>query len=110
MKARQCPVDGSCPLITGWEAFLAHVYEVHTEGPEANRWETVDRLLRRGHRPVPSQVVPKVTADPRTHALWALLGGDETRARETVLSMTDEERRTLSAAAARLIDLAWSAA
>lgn len=46
-RTRECPVNpnGCAPLI-GWEAFCTHVYEVHTEGDEVQRYETADRLMR----------------------------------------------------------------
>jgi hypothetical protein len=49
-KARVCPVDPEvCGSITGWEAFLAHIYEVHTEdGKGYDRHEVVQRLLEQG--------------------------------------------------------------
>jgi hypothetical protein len=49
-KARVCPVDpDACGSITGWEAFLAHIYEVHTEdGKGYDRNEVVQRLLEQG--------------------------------------------------------------
>jgi hypothetical protein len=55
----------------------------------------------------PSPVVPKVTADPRTHALWALLQGDRTRARELTGSMGVSERRAYLAQLTELINMLW---
>lgn len=43
-----CPVDGSCDPFTGWGAFTEHLYMIHTEGEENDRWETVERLLQMG--------------------------------------------------------------
>lgn len=49
-KARVCPVEPeACGPITGWEAFLEHIYEVHTEdGKGYDRHEVVQRLLEQG--------------------------------------------------------------
>jgi hypothetical protein len=46
-RTRQCPLEpGVCPPLVGWSAFCVHVYEVHTEGDEAHRIETTDRILK----------------------------------------------------------------
>lgn len=49
-KVRRCPVDSACEPQVGWDAFLAHVYEIHTDDtdPEWHRQEIVQRLLERG--------------------------------------------------------------
>jgi len=48
-KRRTCPVDPDrCGEILGWEAFTIHIYEVHTEGPNGQRLEAVDRILKQG--------------------------------------------------------------
>ena len=46
-RTRACPVDQArCAPLVGWEAFCAHVYEVHTEGEEAHRIKQADRLVK----------------------------------------------------------------
>lgn len=49
-RVRRCPVDSDCEPLVGWEAFLAHVYELHTDDsdPEWRRQEIVQRMLERG--------------------------------------------------------------
>ncbi len=50
-KARTCPVAPDvCGDITGWEAFLTHIYvtHTHTSQSEAQRRDTVQRILERG--------------------------------------------------------------
>jgi len=49
-RVRRCPVDPDCAPVTGWETFLAHIYELHTDGsePEWRRQEIVQRLLEEG--------------------------------------------------------------
>lgn len=109
-RTRQCPVDAACAPVRGWEAFLDHIYEQHTEGARDDRMEQVQRLLERGRMecpPPPHTVVPKVTADPRTHALWALAGGNAARARQIVATMGISERRAFLALMTELINMLW---
>jgi hypothetical protein len=49
-RIRRCPVDSACEPLAGWDAFLVHVYEIHTDDtdPGWRRQETVQRLLERG--------------------------------------------------------------
>lgn len=118
VKARRCPVDPGCGEITGWSSFLEHVYERHTSGTEAERQAQVQKHLERGPvespatgrmecPPPPHTVVPKVTADERTHALWALTRGDRRRAREVVSAMGVSERRAFLATMTELINMLW---
>lgn len=104
---RQCPVDASCAPLTGWEAFLAHIHDEHTEGTEPERQMAMQAILER--RPVrrPATVVPKVTADPRTAALWFLIEGDPRSAREAVGSMGTSERRAYLAQLTELVNMLW---
>lgn len=52
-------------------------------------------------------VVPKVTADPRTAALYALTQGDRTRAREEIGTLSTTERRAYLAQLTELINMLW---
>jgi hypothetical protein len=109
-RVRHCPVGPACAPITGWGSFLEHIYERHTSGTEAERVEQVQRHLE--PKPVepparPAVVVPKVTADERTHALWALLREDRTKAREIIGSMGTTERRAFLAQLTELINMLW---
>jgi len=52
-------------------------------------------------------VVPKVTAFDETAALYALMTGDRTRAREIVQSMSDPERVDFEARLTELINMLW---
>lgn len=48
VRFRQCPVNPACGSIEGWNEFLVHIFEAHTEGgPEESRWALVERLLKR---------------------------------------------------------------
>lgn len=60
------------------------------------------------HTGPPVRVVPKVTADPRTHALWALAQNDRARARELTGAMGTSERRAYLALLTELINMLWS--
>jgi hypothetical protein len=59
--------------------------------------------------PAPGQVVPKVTADVRTHILYAVLSGDLTRARELVGTLGPADRRAYLADLTRVINMLWGA-
>lgn len=52
-------------------------------------------------------VVPKVTADPRTLALWLLAGGNRARARQEITAMGPAERRAFLALLTELINMLW---
>lgn len=52
-------------------------------------------------------VVPKVTADPRTAALYALTQGDRTRAREAIGQLGTTERRAYLTQLTELINMLW---
>jgi hypothetical protein len=54
-------------------------------------------------------IVPKVTADARTHALYALVQGDRVRAQQVILSMGQSERRAFLAQLTELINMLWGA-
>jgi hypothetical protein len=56
----------------------------------------------------PATVVPKVTANTLTHALWALAHDDRARARELVGTMNMSERRAYLALLTELINMMWS--
>lgn len=106
-QVRQCPVNLACAALRGWEAFLAHIHEVHTSGTEAERRAAVQAILERGRRPVPeSAVVPKVTAHPGTEALWHVLRADVAKAREIVMAMGEPDREALRVQVAVLLVLA----
>lgn len=107
-RLRQCPVDAACAPLRGWEAFLAHIHDEHTEGPEAERQATVQRLLERGPALNSGAVIPKVTADPRTASLWFLLEGDALTARKTVRGMSPDERAAFGVYLATLLVLTRS--
>lgn len=98
-------MDSPCAPIVGWEAFLAHIYVHHTQGTEAERHEAVQRILSRTPAE-PSVIVPKVTAHPGTEALWHVLRTDVARAREIVLSMSEQAREELQVSVAVLLVLA----
>ena len=53
--------------------------------------------------------VPEVTADDRTAALYALIQGDRTKARELTGTMGASERRAFLALLTELIDMLWGA-
>lgn len=108
MKARTCPACGG--VITGWEAFLAHIHEKHTQGTDEERLRQTHVILKRGTPPwtePPAVVIPPVTADPRTAALWFLIEGDRTRARELIGTMGTTERRAYLAQLTELINMLW---
>lgn len=120
MKTRPCPVSRACAPIHGWDLFLAHIHEVHTDPAltDPERVAQADRILRmsqsqdvpaRPARPSrPAVVVPKVTADPRTAVLWYLLRGDRSRARETIDSMGTSGKRAYLAQLTEVINMLWS--
>ena len=54
-------------------------------------------------------IVPKVTADARTHALYALSQGDRVRAQGVILSMGESEKRAYLALLTELINMLWGA-
>lgn len=82
MKRRTCPVGPDiCGDIEGWDAFLRHIYEHHTEGSADARQRAVQRILSEGPDVRETFVVPKVSAHPATHALRHVLDGRETDAR-----------------------------
>jgi len=110
VKTRTCPVTPDvCLPVIGWEPFCVHVYEAHTDPAlsETERTAEVDRILHlspaeraarqqalrasRSWTP-PAAVVPKVTAFAETAAVWELLRGDLSRAREIVTAMNEPER------------------
>lgn len=105
-RLRLCPVNPGCGYLAGWEQFLAHVYEVHTEGPEEGRQEAVQRLLEREKGHPSSVIVPKVTAHPGTEALWHVLRADVAKAREIVMAMGEPDREALRVHVAVLLVLA----
>lgn len=52
MKDRRCVVNPACGPLTGWEAFLTHIYLEHTDGPEEARLDQLQaHLERRAARP-----------------------------------------------------------
>lgn len=109
-KARRCPVGPDiCGEITGWDEFLTHIYEHHTSGTAEERQEAVQQILERrpGALSRAVTVVPKVTADPRTAALYALTQGDRTRAREAIGQLGTTERRAYLAQLTELINMLW---
>ena len=109
-RPRPCPVDASCGEITGWSTLLEHLYAEHTEGDENDRQETVRRLLAQGgYRldPRPGAVVPKVTANPLTEALWRLSQDDRTAARRVLIPLGESERRAYLAQLTQLINMLW---
>lgn len=108
MSARACPVSTSCGAIEGWEQFLSHIYVHHTEGSADARMMAVQRILAEGPGVREQMIVPKVTADPRTHALWALAQNDRARARELTGAMGTSERRAYLALLTELINMLWS--
>lgn len=124
---RPCPVNpDACLPVHGWESFLTHVYEAHTD-PTVNgetRWQGVEAILKRSpaerqapgssHWHTPGQVqrhtvVPKVTADPRTAALWAVINEDPVSAASLLARMGLSERRAYLAQLTELINLLWTA-
>jgi hypothetical protein len=107
VSARACPVSTSCGSIEGWERFLAHIYVTHTDttDPEDERHRQVQMILEGRSRP--ATVVPKVTAEPMTHALWALAHGDRARAREIIGSLGASERGAYVAQLTELINMLW---
>jgi hypothetical protein len=110
MKTRPCPVTPDvCKPVTGWDAFLRHVYEHHTEGSTQAREMAVQRILAEGPGVREQMIVPKVTADTRTHILYAVLNGDLTRARELVGTLGPAERRAYLADLTRIINMLWGA-
>lgn len=109
MTARRCPVGPDiCGEIEGWDAFLGHIYDHHTEGSPEARMMFVQKILSEGPGVREQRIVPKVTADVRTHALYALLQGDRTRARELTGTMGPSERRAFLAQLTELINMLWS--
>lgn len=106
MKTRQCPVTPDvCEPITGWDAFIRHIYVNHTDPSRTDpeRLFEADRLLKRD--PAPSAVVPKVTAFDETNALWAVMNSDPDRARGIIASMTYTERAVFEMHLSALTDL-----
>lgn len=47
MKTRICPVSSCRAPVEGWEPFLAHVYEEHTEGTEKSRLAQAQGIFER---------------------------------------------------------------
>jgi hypothetical protein len=106
---RQCPVDPACEPITGRDAFIRHIYENHTEGSADARQMAVQKILSEGPGVREQMIVPKVTANALTHAVWALAhSNDRAKAQELVGSMGPSERQAYLALLTELINMMWS--
>jgi hypothetical protein len=57
----------------------------------------------------PATVIPKVTADPRTAALWFLTEGDKRSAGNSLSKLSMTERRAYLAHLTELISMLWEA-
>jgi hypothetical protein len=109
-QGRRCPVGPYvCGVIIGWAELVDHIHEHHTTGSPEARQEAVQRILegRSGAREQAAAVVPKVTADPRTAALYALTQGDRTRAREAIGQLGTTDRRAYLTQLTELINMLW---
>lgn len=58
-------------------------------------------------RPAVPAVVPKVTVDPLTDAMWRLSSGDRTAARRILSGLGASERRAYLAQMTELINILW---
>jgi hypothetical protein len=101
-------VDPACEPVTGWDAFIWHIHEHHTEGSADARQMAVQRILAEGPGVREQMIVPKVTANTFTHALWALAHNDRAKAQELVGSMGPSERQAYLALLTELINMMWS--
>ena len=106
MTWRTCPVDGSG--FETWTEFTRHIYEQHTEGSSEARQMAVQRILAEGPGVREHMIVPKVTADPLTHALYSLAHNDPARARELIGSLGPAERKAYLSLLTQLINMLWS--
>jgi hypothetical protein len=107
-RFRTCPVDAACGVLEGWGAFLDHIYHQHTEGSTEARQRALQRILAEGPGPQEHAIVPKVTANPLTYALWALANDDPAKARELTATMGVSERRAYQALLTKMINMLWS--
>lgn len=110
VKTRECPVCPNQRMIEGWDLFIRHIYENHTEGSADARQMAVQQILNEGPGVREQMIVPKVTAFGETAALWAVMNEDPGRARLLVESMTGAERHEFEAHLSTLMDLVWSTA
>ena len=106
--AYPCPVCPDELMIEGRDRLVRHIYEHHTEGSADARQMAVQRILAEGPGVREQMIVPKVTANTLTHALWALAHDDRARARELVGTMNMSERRAYLALLTELINMMWS--
>lgn len=113
MTLRRCPhpLNLTCTgAFATWEGFTGHVWNVHTDPdlPDTERVAQADAFLKQPRPIAPSdQIVPKVTANPLTEALWRLSQDDRTAARRVLVPLGQTERRAYLARLTELINMLW---